>query len=445
MKYIDRPHGVKPRKIRDRRNYSFHKTFGSLDLSFLNVEMSNDAGLTMPDQIAEGLPLGCTGETTAELGIDFDGIRYLPEFTYRKTCAMEGHPMNQGCYIYNSLKSGIIYGLAAEGEDESKSFTHLRGPAFFVEQIPGYDWFDTIRSTLLLNKKRSISAGTPWYAKWSAAGAGNILTKNSDGTYTLTGGGIKTAIMPMYDSSIDPLSLPWHNWKLCGITRKNGVWYIIGKTWNGREFGDMGGFTLWSREQINSLFSMRGCEMWTQAKASPEDIKTITLPFIESILSYLQNMWNKAVKIISLPKLPPLPLEPITPPPAPTPEPPVAKKYYFDTPTAARHSIRVLCDEAGLSWDNKNVITAVIQAESGFKNTAVNYNRLNGRLLSTDWGICQINDYWHIGPKKTFPSVDYVIQNPDKVVQFMIQMLKAGKLNLWVAYSTGAYKKYMPK
>lgn len=118
--------------------------------------------------------------------------------------------------------------------------------------------------------------------------------------------------------------------------------------------------------------------------------------------------------------------------------------YKWDTPENTRHSVRVICDEEGLMVHQKNLICAVIQGESGFLNTAINHNRnAKGETTSTDWGICQVNDYWHIGKGKTFPSVEYVLQNPDKVVRWMIKCYRAGHLNWWIAYKNGSYKKYL--
>lgn len=127
-------------------------------------------------------------------------------------------------------------------------------------------------------------------------------------------------------------------------------------------------------------------------------------------------------------------------------------KYLFDTPQNARHSIRVICDEEGLSLLNKNIITACIEQESGFYNykdgkPVQRDNYYNGKIWSTDWGICQINDTegWHIGKGLAFPTIDYVLANPEKAVRYMVHMLQAGKLKLWVSYSSGAYEKYMPQ
>lgn len=139
----------------------------------------------------------------------------------------------------------------------------------------------------------------------------------------------------------------------------------------------------------------------------------------------------------------PFPEEP-DPHPVPEPEPiPEPPKYDWSTPQKARHSVRVICDEEGLTLEQKNTLCATIGCESGWKNTAKLENKKDGKTWSTDWGICQINDYWHIGKGKTFPSVEYVLENPDKVVRWMCKMWKQQQRNLWVCYSKGLYKQYL--
>lgn len=131
------------------------------------------------------------------------------------------------------------------------------------------------------------------------------------------------------------------------------------------------------------------------------------------------------------------------PVPQPVPATPVTELKWDKA--NARHSVRVICDEMGLTLYEKNVITACIQQESGFDNAAVGRNMRDGKLLSTDWGICQINDYWHVGPGKKWSSVQQILDNPEKAVRWMITLYKQGQLKLWVSYSSGAYMKYMPK
>lgn len=133
----------------------------------------------------------------------------------------------------------------------------------------------------------------------------------------------------------------------------------------------------------------------------------------------------------------------IVPSPAPDArvQPPVAPQpLLWDTPQHCWHSVRVLCDQAGLTYDQKNLICACIFQESRFNNKAVGKN-----AGSTDWGIVQVNDYWHIGKGKTFPTVDYVIANPELMVRWMIGMYKVGKLNLWSSYAKGAHRQWLPK
>ncbi len=145
------------------------------------------------------------------------------------------------------------------------------------------------------------------------------------------------------------------------------------------------------------------------------------------------------------------PMEPIQPTPTPI-TPPITQNTAnpdilasdWSTQHNAYHNVRVLCDLAGLTVNEKNLICACIYQESRFKNTAIGQNKNHqGIVVSTDYGICQVNDYYHIGNGKDFPSVDYVLTNPDIVVRWMISMYKHGMLKQWVSYSSGAYKPWL--
>lgn len=264
--------GYTPRKIKDSRNYSFPRTFGVADKSFLDQAVDYDAGLTMPDQIAEGLPLGCTGETTTDIGTDYDGIVYQAGFTYHKTCQFEGHPPNQGCEIQNALKVSSTYGLLAVGETtDIEALGHLRGKRFEIHPTDGYDWFDALRSALILNPKRSLSIGTPWFKEW------DVMHVRPDG------------IVP---EGIFRGSESWHNWKISGIVNKNGEWMLKGKSWQGRRYGD-NGFHYLSRTVVNSAMSIRGSEAWNQARAEKEDIKTIQMNAFERVISLFIKLFKE--------------------------------------------------------------------------------------------------------------------------------------------------------
>ena len=146
----------------------------------------------------------------------------------------------------------------------------------------------------------------------------------------------------------------------------------------------------------------------------------------------------------------PLPInQPVTMPE----QPPVPPPYVPDWSTAkgAYHATRVMCDEMGLTFNQKEIVCGCIFQESRFLNyvkpgvPTTNKNRdASGNVWSTDWGIGQVNDYYHCGPGKTFPSVQYVLDNPDKVVAWMIGfMKKTGKLQPWASYTSGAYRQWL--
>ena len=159
--------------------------------------------------------------------------------------------------------------------------------------------------------------------------------------------------------------------------------------------------------------------------------------FLEFIMSILKQLFAQSIPVTpALTVTVPIPSTPAVDT--------IAPKYLWDTPINAKHSVRVICDEEGLSVNDKNLICAVIEAESGFYNTAKNLNkRSDGTVSSTDFGICQINDRYHIGVGKDFPSVDYVLNNPDQAVRWMIKMYKAGLITMWCAYTNGSYKRFL--
>ncbi len=157
------------------------------------------------------------------------------------------------------------------------------------------------------------------------------------------------------------------------------------------------------------------------------------------IEDFLVNVYHDPIETNA--KTLPMNQEPIAVQPPVTTAP--APKYLWDTVIDARYSVRLIADEEGLTVAEKNLICACIQQESNFKNTAVGRNYKDGKLLSTDWGIVQVNDYWNIGLGKRWTSVQQVLDNPDKAVKWMIACYKQGNLSMWASYSSGAYKKFM--
>ncbi len=80
------------------------------------------------------------------------------------------------------------------------------------------------------------------------------------------------------------------------------------------------------------------------------------------------------------------------------------------------------------------IFLATIQCESGFNPNAKNVNP-NG---TTDWGICQYNDYWY---KEAVNSGDAMI--PEKALRIMAKQFVKGGANDWVCFKTGKYIPYL--
>lgn len=161
-------------------------------------------------------------------------------------------------------------------------------------------------------------------------------------------------------------------------------------------------------------------------------------PFLEDMSSYDTDPPHEPFIPASVPPvMTPTTSEPVTP---------TIPHLDFSTPQKAFHSVRVICDEMGLSYEDKNEICYTIYGESEFHIGAVGKPNKDG---TRDWGICQYNDgkikgvpIW-IGEGATFKDTQEVLNNPDKCVQVMIQTYKAGHIRWWYAhkgYSQAAAK-----
>ena len=160
------------------------------------------------------------------------------------------------------------------------------------------------------------------------------------------------------------------------------------------------------------------------------------LSLIQAILNWIRDVVMPDLKKQVDAVAPVKPVEPVAP------AIPVSK-FDWSTPQTARRATRLICEEEGLTTGQENDLCATVEAESGYKIGAKHENIVNGQLSSTDWGIAQINDYWHIGKGKSFPSVQYVIDNPEACIRWMARLFKVGKAHLWSAYKNGSYQKYL--
>lgn len=258
--------GAKRTKL-DKRDLSYHRSFGTVPMQLSLVEYNYDCGKTMPDQNADGLPFGCTGYTTAEVAGDEDDAIYKPAYTYQKTCYIEGHDTNRGCDIRTALKTGQVYGVQRIDETtDQEAEQHRRGKYYSVDKVSGCDWFDGFRLALR-NGKRPISTGTIWFREWEQVASDGVLTSNF-----------------VYNGNPD--QYPWHNYKICGEKVIDGVPYLIAKSWQGPNYGDKG-WCYFSRETFNKAFDIYGTIGLVQPPFTPQDTFTIRLTMLQFVLAYL--------------------------------------------------------------------------------------------------------------------------------------------------------------
>ena len=109
-----------------------------------------------------------------------------------------------------------------------------------------------------------------------------------------------------------------------------------------------------------------------------------------------------------------------------------------------RHNVRVICDLEGLLFAEKNALSQTVHCESNYNPACVHENIVNGKVSSTDFGIAQINDFWHIGTGKDFPSSQYVLENPEACIRWMCKQWLAGNSNAWVCHLKSLYLNYTP-
>ena len=154
-------------------------------------------------------------------------------------------------------------------------------------------------------------------------------------------------------------------------------------------------------------------------------------------MKFLERLFEAILEWMLKPIVEPMPHDEPTRVVPVQPEPPKEEVLLWDTPENARHSVRVICDREGLTYPEKNIITAVIKAESGFNKDATNLNQ-DG---SKDFGICQFNSYWYVKRMGLITEADCF--DPEKSVKLMIKRYRQGFLRDWVTYKDGIYKKYL--
>lgn len=287
------PSGLRPtpKDPRDKR-FSHARLFGSV--ATFPVEYYADNG-SMPDQMKDGRPTACTSYTVVEIGRDQDGIEYSHDYQFMKTLLSCGlPPTSQGADLRAAFKVSTVWGLLPN-EDEPQEMERknqavaampinwpveldkktIKKPAYIPILVePGLDWFDAIRSALVIGKdeKRTVGLGTKWYSSFKDA----VLPDKPTGSYS------------------------WHAYKVSGWTTEDskgnlirgGEPFLKVKSWQGKSFGD-NGWCYMSRELVNRLMSDWGTYAATLQDlptGTVEELKAQQVSLMESALALMQNL-----------------------------------------------------------------------------------------------------------------------------------------------------------
>ena len=260
-----RSHGLKLKRLKDHRRYSYPRTFGAVAIDIPPEGLGIDPPWDEPDQNAEGYPNGCTGYAQAYEASIENGLRYDPAFIYRKSLEIDNVPDGSPVSFESSLKAGRVYGLLAEGEKtDSEALAHRRGQSFEPEM--SFIGFQTAMTReFKKGKKQVISIGSKWYNEWNRTG--------------------KDGIAPMAD-----FSQGWtgagHNYVFSDWKMIYGRPYMIAHVWQGKNFGDNGKM-YFSQEQVDMICKQRGTQANITSKANPADVQMIQLDIMSLILSKL--------------------------------------------------------------------------------------------------------------------------------------------------------------
>jgi hypothetical protein len=333
----------------------------------------------------------CSAFFSVSARASMKGGTYDPQWQWQQELQFEGVSSAPDGV---SFKTPFAVGCEMGFYDVLKKIATDKAAAyFFVHPQRGQDWFDAIKGAI--NEVQGpLGVALDWYTDWDVIGG---MVPHSAQHY-----------------------LGGHLTKIAGWKTINGTDVLVIQNSWGPDMGDNGLF-YFDRYMVNAYFGKYGVAYWGDSANTQIQKLGLLQALYQNLLALIASL-NARTNGAYPPKT----------------------AFYWNTPAAARHSVRVICDQEGLSWNDKNILDACVHVESGYNPLAIHPNKdISGKVWSTDYGICQINDYWNIGAGKTFPTSDFVLQNPEASVRFMCRMWKAGKQNLWASWTSGLYKQYL--
>lgn len=266
----------------DTRDFSFSKTFGSIEPVILPKELIVSEPLKIKDQSTSDL---CSAFAITAVSEDQEGIELSPEYQFAKTKQLSGEYVSWGADLRTACKSIVKFGsiperneelsLEQNGRDAVANWNNwssgidalaqkYRKKSYFV--VDGqYDTFDNIRSALFKykNEHRTILTGCTWESEWT--GAPNGIIPKKQGT-------------PLFG----------HAFKVFGWKTFGSEPYLMAQLSNGKGIGDYGIF-YFPREVVNKKFTY-GAYMFMDISPEAINYKSPLQRFLEWIKSFWQQL-----------------------------------------------------------------------------------------------------------------------------------------------------------
>ncbi len=373
-----------------------------------------DRNKIFPNQLVDGDLYECVALTVADLTGNILGFPVNPDFTYAATLSLEGVTPGvdpQGSDPWTALQSAVGYGVLPQS---LAAFTAKTKGELYASDFRDYG--PTQRQVAVQHQMVApINLGVDYdrMITWMRKiGQGVMIPLTWFSEFGVAPNGI-----------IPPPAGQTSNHCVAAYLDTDNTTVLI-KPWLGSTWG-RGGYGTLTRELYNTIakdtfaFNPNGSHWWAIVA-----ILLTQFPFLKDKMASFALL-DQGVDITHTDIL-----------------------YPSWTPAFpnAHHNTRVICDLEGLTLEQKNILTACVMIESGFRIDAVNNNYLyhyDGAkyIASTDAGICQWNNIYH-GSEIT---QDQAFHNPEMAVRLMCKYWKAGLMRQWVSYSSGAYLKWLGK
>lgn len=353
----------------------------------------------------------CSGAMVAELSSLQEGVRLFFPFAFAAGKACSGEDVNSwGNDMRSAFRGQVKYGCPAESDVpdwlKSKPASFLRDiknyPSEVLEKallhaknsffdVTGpYDPFDNIRAAIykFAQDKKGVGIGLMW--KWPLSDT-DPIDYNRDGVGHAMG-----------------ITKGW--------VVRHGVPKLKVKQSYGPLAGD-GGYVYLPRDIINKNVPVFGAYMFQDM--TKEEYLARNRSFFSKQLDSIVGLFKLLVETLFPQQSPTVSVE-VVAEPKPQPAP----------PETMQDMVKRVCREEGMSIKDSDEIYRTIECESGFNPRAKNEN--NDRLKTTDYGICQYNSHWYIGPGKPIPSVEVALNDPEFCVRVMCDAWRKGRKRDWI-------------